>query len=321
MGDSEQSAAAASAAGAPEPETVGQILRRARVARDLSLEQVSAELRIEPQQLDALEHDRFERIGVPVFVKGYLRQYGVRLGLDQRELLAHYDRQTKLREVEIQPSKTIKLHDERQITVWVVAVVVLLALIVGLAVWWLNGGGFTLGGTPAAVEKAAPAPPPTRSAPQATQTDAAAPGGFAPDAASAVPASVSGQPAPASSSDAQSASREEPPGTAAAPPSSPPAEPSVSAAAEPEAKPYIVSLDVTFDQESWAEVSDARGERLFYGLGAAGRKAELRGEPPFAVVLGNSAGVRLKLDGQDYPVPTSGRPNDYARFTVELVEE
>ena len=90
---------------------------------------------------------------------------------------------------------------------------------------------------------------------------------------------------------------------------------------EPEAKPYLVSLDVAFDQESWAEVSDARGERLFYGLGAAGRTAELHGEPPFAVVLGNSAGVRLKLDGQDYPVPTSGRPNDYARFTVELVEE
>ena len=86
MGDSEQSAAA-SAASAPEPDSVGRILSRARVARDLSLEQVSAELRIEPQQLDALEHDRFERIGVPVFVKGYLRQYGARLGLDQRELL------------------------------------------------------------------------------------------------------------------------------------------------------------------------------------------------------------------------------------------
>jgi cytoskeleton protein RodZ len=83
----------------------------------------------------------------------------------------------------------------------------------------------------------------------------------------------------------------------------------------------VVSLDVTFDQDSWAEVSDSRGERLFYGLGAAGRKAQLRGEPPFAIVLGNSAGVRLQLDGADYPVPTSGRPGDSARFTVEIVEE
>ncbi len=60
--------------------------------------------------------DRFERIGVPVFVKGYLRQYGARLGLDPRDLLARYSEQTSLQEVLVQPSKTIKLHDERQIT-------------------------------------------------------------------------------------------------------------------------------------------------------------------------------------------------------------
>jgi cytoskeleton protein RodZ len=322
MADSEQ--AAAYPASAPEADSVGQILRRARVARDLSLEQVSAELRIEPQQLDALEHDRFERIGVPVFVKGYLRQYGVRLGLDPRELLAQYDRQTKLRDVEIQPSKTIKLHDERQITVWVVAVLVLLALIVGLATWWLNGGGFTLSGTPATVEKTAPAAGPTPSAPQAAQTDAAAsqPSPAA-DSAAAVPVSASTQPPQSAPRDAAAAAAVVPPATAPAPPSSPPvlAGPNAAVAEEPDRGPYIVALDVTFDQESWAEINDARGERLFYGLGAAGRKEQLRGEPPFAIVLGNSAGVRLTLDGQDYPVPTSGRPGDSARFTVDIVEE
>jgi cytoskeleton protein RodZ len=97
--------------------------------------------------------------------------------------------------------------------------------------------------------------------------------------------------------------------------------PNAAPAEEPERGPFIVTLDVTFDQESWAEINDARGQRLFYGLGAAGRQEQLRGEPPFALVIGNSAGVRLKLDGQDYPVPTSGRPGDSARFTVDVVEE
>jgi cytoskeleton protein RodZ len=319
MADSEQSAA--SAATATESQTVGQILKNARVARDLSLEQISAELRIEPQQLDALEHDRFERIGVPVFVKGYLRQYGARLGLDQRELLARYDRQTKLRDVEIQPSKTIKLHDERQVTVWVVAALVLLALIVGLATWWLNGGGFTLRGAPATGEKAAPTPEAAQTAPAATvQARPASPG---PDAPAALPVAASPQPAQAPPPDAEPGSRVEPVSTAAtAPPAAVPQQPIVAPPpAEPDPRAYVVSLDVTFEQESWAEISDSRGERLFYGLGVAGRSAQLRGEPPFAVVLGNSAGVRLRLDGSDYPVPTSGRPGDYARFTVDLVEE
>jgi cytoskeleton protein RodZ len=131
---------------------------------------------------------------------------------------------------------------------------------------------------------------------------------------------VSKEPVRTPIQEAEPASREQP---AAALPSaaSALAQPSAADEAQPEAAPYVASLDIAFDQESWAEVSDARGERLFYGLGTAGRKAQLEGEPPFAVVLGNSAGVRLQLDGQDYPVPTSGRPSDYARFTVDVVEE
>src|SRR5882672_12643626 len=74
MADSEQRAQAGTAT--PAPQTVGQMLKQARTAHDLTLEQVSTELRIEAQNLGALEQDRFEKIGIPVFVKGYLRQYG-----------------------------------------------------------------------------------------------------------------------------------------------------------------------------------------------------------------------------------------------------
>ena len=139
MADSEQRLAPA-ASTPPESQSVGQILKQARIARDLSIEQMSTELRIEAPQLEALEQDRFERIGVPVFVKGYLRQYGTRLGLDVRDLLAQYTKQSSLKDVQIQPSKTIKLRDERQITVWILALFVLVGLIVALGVWWWSGG-------------------------------------------------------------------------------------------------------------------------------------------------------------------------------------
>jgi cytoskeletal protein RodZ len=56
---------------ASPPDSLGQALRNARLEHDLTLEQLATELRIEAKHLNALEEDRFEQIGVPVFVKGY----------------------------------------------------------------------------------------------------------------------------------------------------------------------------------------------------------------------------------------------------------
>ncbi|HEX6997753.1 MAG TPA: helix-turn-helix domain-containing protein [Gammaproteobacteria bacterium] len=124
--------------------SVGDMLRSARTARSLTLEQVSMELRIEPQQLLALEEERFEAIGPPVFVKGYLRHYGTLLGLDAEELVRLYAARAGEREVELKPSRTIRLHDEHQITLWIIAVLVLAALAAVVVLWWLGDGSFTL---------------------------------------------------------------------------------------------------------------------------------------------------------------------------------
>jgi cytoskeleton protein RodZ len=82
-----------------------------------------------------------------------------------------------------------------------------------------------------------------------------------------------------------------------------------------------IPLEFTFDQESWTEVTDARGERLLFGLTAAGRRVTVRGEPPFAIVLGNADFVRLTVDGEPYQIPTTGREGPLARFSVDIAEE
>jgi len=291
MGDSEQPSSAT--AGEPASQNLGQILRNARVAQDLSVEQLATELRIEAPRLVALEENRFEKIGAPVFVKGYLRQYGQRLGIDYRELLALYYKQATHEEVGIHPSPTIRLRDERQITVWVVATIALAVIVVGLAVWWLQGG---LSSTPASVastESSDPNPavaPAPQVAREPTPTEPVA----EPPAAGAV------VPAPVPDALPQAAS----------PPSAPAAAPGAT-----------IPLVFTFDEESWTEVTDARGERLFYGLAAGGRRAAVRGEPPFAVVLGNARAVRLLVDGEAYPIPTPGRQGGIVRFSVDIAEE
>jgi len=60
---------------------------------------------------------------------------------------------------------------------------------------------------------------------------------------------------------------------------------------------------------------------LFLWLAAGGRRAAVRGEPPFAVVLGNARAVRLLVDGEAYPIPTPGRQGGIVRFSVDIAEE
>jgi cytoskeleton protein RodZ len=346
----------------PEKRSVGETLRAARNAQSLTLEQIATELRIELPQLDALEHDRFERIGVPVFVKGYLRQYGARLGLDPRELLMQYYGQTSLKEVQVQPSKTIKLRDERQITVWVIAALAILVVIVGLAAWWVGTGGSPVSTSPSTAPTggdAKPAPAaPTPATPQPATSPSAGPAsGAAAPPAEAAPSSAPSAPAatPAPSGGAAvpvgtttlavatpppssrgSADRAKPTSTpAVAPVAAAPAAETPPAAARASATPaaaaadsddggrasLVVPLDITFEQESWAEVTDARGQRLYYGLGTAGKHAQMRGEPPFALVLGNAPGVKIVVDGEDFAVPGKGKPGEYARFSVNVVSD
>jgi cytoskeleton protein RodZ len=81
-----------------------------------------------------------------------------------------------------------------------------------------------------------------------------------------------------------------------------------------------IPLELAFAEESWAEVTDARGERLLFGLNAAGRRITVHGEPPFAVVLGNADAVELTVDGEPYAVPAA-RQDDLARFSVNVTSD
>jgi cytoskeleton protein RodZ len=300
------------------PLTVGGILAQARVAQDLTIEQLAAELRIEAPQLAALEQDRFERIGVPVFVKGYIKQYGMRLGLDTSDLLAAYYKQGKLEDIDIRPSRSIKLRDEQQIRGWVVALLVLLAIVVGLAVWWLEGGDLAGILTPAPpAEPSAPAPVPAAATPANGGSSAArasaveAPPADVQLGIDAVRAVESAAPDSSSAAGSSAGSGGDPGGSATV--TSPQAQ-----AVRP--LEFAVDVELTFDQDSWTEVTDARGERLFYGMGSAGRSATLRGEPPFAVVLGNVDGVRMKVEGADYEIPRPKQGN-FARFSLTINED
>jgi cytoskeleton protein RodZ len=65
---------------------VGESLRRARLKRNLTLEEISDELKISTRFLQAIESDQYDKLPGGVFAKSFVRQYARLLGLDEEEI-------------------------------------------------------------------------------------------------------------------------------------------------------------------------------------------------------------------------------------------
>jgi cytoskeleton protein RodZ len=294
MADSEDLAAAGQAATETNAD-VGRILRSAREAKGFSLEELAAELRLERRLILALEESRFDDFGAPVFAKGYLKQYGARLGLAYEDLLSGYYDHVGRTEVDITPPRTIKLHDERQITVWVIAGLAVALLAVFLFVWWMGSEPAGLSRSRPASESVAPVVVTAR---EAAERDIDATAAVAVEA-DASPAQAAAIPEPAAAADETSLA-----GLAA----------DTAALPLPEGQRLI---EVRFTGESWTEITDATGQRLYIGLATSGSYERMNGEPPVSVLFGNADAVDLRVDGLSYPLPRGSRDGNLARFVID----
>ena len=70
--------------------SIGEVLRLAREQQGLTLQDVSDALNIKREYLEALEKDEYDAIPGAVFVKGFLRNYGIFLELDGIALAREY---------------------------------------------------------------------------------------------------------------------------------------------------------------------------------------------------------------------------------------
>ena len=125
-----------------EGKTVGEILRNAREARKLSVEQVNRETKISVQTVRALEGDDFGGFPSETYLKGFVRTYADFLGLDGNRLWSMigsrsnaqatgpgpaWETESGLREERLGPPRWIR---SILLPLLVVAVVVLVILLV-----------------------------------------------------------------------------------------------------------------------------------------------------------------------------------------------
>lgn len=327
---SEEAEAASQETDGTDNATLGSRLRAARESHELSIEKIADELRIEEHVLLALEEDRLSDIRVaPVFVKGYIKQYGRLLALDYDELREAFDRQSDTQDMHLRPNSSIYLRDERQITIWAIAALAVLIVAVALLVWWLGeddsavslSGGSS--GDSTSISVAAPvraraedavvaepqgSPPPTM---------AAAPVFAVPPVSPAAPAQAEAVTEADAGADAEQVTVQvaEQTGEAAPAPVVPASAPAETFTGEPE--PGSVAMLFEFSAESWFELTDARGRRLHYDLAAAGDQFRFMVVPPAQVLIGNADAVTLNVAGEAMAVPSTSLRGNVASFMID----
>jgi cytoskeleton protein RodZ len=255
------------------PARPGLLLAAAREGCALSVADVARQLKLSPWQVEALEADDYRRLPGVVFVRGFIRNYARLVKLDAAPLLAGAEQRlppATQAAPQMPPSADIPFPTGREFRwrKYAIAALLLLAPVVIFELYRDEAAEIT-------VKLREVALPP----PQIAGQD------------KAVAASIEPQVAATGDAAAGSASAV----SAATQPMEVTAERSMISAptAAVERKPGEHSVRFRFERESWVEIHDKNGHKIFSQLNSAGTRRTVNGLPPLSLVVGNAAGVRL----------------------------
>jgi cytoskeleton protein RodZ len=279
------------------PTGVGQALAQAREEQGLAIADVAQQLKFMPRQIESLEAERFEALPGPTIARGMVRSYARFLKLDPEPLLERMAGRFEVRDATPQLaarfSQPVPFSDNgRRSTVVYLALSAAVLAIAGAVFYeWRHER--------AAPELAAVAPAKHAAAPVAKAPVAKAP------VVKEAPAEETVAP------------------VVAEPPPPPPValkEASVPKAAVKDTVPVKTSgpnrLVIRFEEEAWAEVTDALGRQLVSSLNPAGTERVVRGVPPFNLVIGNAQHVRVSYNDREIDLLPHVKV-EVARFTVK----
>lgn len=295
----------------PDVHGPGRRLREAREARRLTLEDVAAELRLGRQVVEALEHDDYSGLPPPAFVRGYLRSYAHLLDVPEGSVLEAYERLQGVVPVgEIPEFRAMRQVSSRDGRVRWVTYLVVAALVALPFVWWQTQGSFRFwetvsggrDGTDSSTPPAIEAPP---AKPLASTADSPNEMVMVPDAgdlerefpvSEMEAAAIGSMEAPELYGGAAQDGNAEDQVVETATTTESTAD-AGSLSDEPGSVGRSDELTIRASADSWVSVTDADGQRLIYRVLGAGSEKTLRGKAPFRVVLGNSRGVTVVLNG------------------------
>lgn len=78
--------------------TLGEQMKKVREERRLSLVEISRNIRVQVKYLEYLENGDYIKLPAQVYVKGFLRNYAIFMGINSQNLIKQYEREQKIQQ-------------------------------------------------------------------------------------------------------------------------------------------------------------------------------------------------------------------------------
>ncbi len=282
-----------------QPQTSGMLavgiqLRQAREAVGLAIDDVSSLLHISTDYVHAIEHDQYEKLPAPIYVKGYIRNYAKLVQIDGDQLIRAYEEKSGAVDAEkskpeelVSLSPTIPKGVDLQ---WLgFGALILVLVVVFLAISTDNQDtDVVLDDVHTAVQNQ-----------QAEQVESSAEKKAVDESLSAGNSETSGKPSELLNEAGEQTDLE------VLSPLSDTAivsDPSALTEAETDEDEPVTGTDTLFmffSGECWVSVKDAYDLEIYAALKKSGESLELSGVAPFRVLLGNATVVNLNFNGKN----------------------
>lgn len=298
----------------------GRRLQLAREAMGMEVATVAGQLHLSKTLVKALEEENYDLLPARVFVRGYYRNFARLVGVPEEIVLKEFgQRCPEGEDCSVPPAVAHGVRREIRSSHGLVRLVtwlIIIALLTVFGLWWksyLDKGSVVEDAaefTPPVVD-AGEAPP--AEAPESTPTAPSVSVVTPPDAAEEAPEISATETENAVSvtetvPEAVSLKSEIPASTGES------EQPLAQDTAKQVGVPPRVLLSFTGD--CWVDVRDStRGFKLV-GRRQAGEKYELKGKPPYKMVLGNARNVSIMIDGKPFDLAPYTRGN-VAKLTFD----
>jgi cytoskeleton protein RodZ len=320
--------------------SIGEILRRERLKRNLELGQIAQELKIASRFLEAIEAGQLDKLPGGVFTKSFIIQYARVLGLDEEKIAGELQRtldpppevpafveapkpaDSAIRVPRVEEWKAVgegrfRWSSSLSAAALVVVVMLLCSALYALYAWWQRAHRSVAAyqRPPVAAVQQAPPPAPVEQPSSPAVQPSTVPTGTQPPSGASAPAPSTEQTAPpvpvtAASPSHPNAAPPPPVPVAAASaslpnPAPPPAVPIAGASASRPNAP--VRVELTADEPVWVLVR-SDGKYSFSGTLGAKESRTIEATSTVLLRLGNAGGVTITLNGKPVgPVGPKGQ--------------